>query len=221
VSGTTIGQALPTDSTSDFHSIHFLIKQLIARVNTATLVKVQSVTNNGGVSPVGSVDVLPLVNQIDGAGNPTEHVTIHGLPYFRLQGGTNAVILDPKVGDIGIAVFASRDISTVKSAKKQSNPGSFRRFNMSDGLYFGGFLNGDPQNYFEFTDGGDINIVSTGAINITSTNALTFNASNATLDSSGNLTVHGDVVATGGISLVHHVHTGVQSGTSDTSGPIG
>jgi len=142
MSDTAVGQALPTDSYSAYNATTFMIKQIVARINTATLVQVKSVTNSGGVSPVGSVDVLPLVNQVDGAGNPTEHVTVYGLPYVRIQGGTNAVIIDPKVGDIGVAVFASRDISTVKNAKKQSNPGSYRRFNMADGLYIGGVLNG-------------------------------------------------------------------------------
>ena len=154
--------------------------------------------------------MLPLVNQVDGAGNPTEHVTVYGLPYVRIQGGTNAVIIDPKVGDIGVAVFASRDISTVKNAKKQSNPGSYRRFNMADGLYIGGVLNGSPTNYVQFDNGGNINIVSTGK--------LTFSATNATLDTSGNLHVQGDVVTGTGISLNNHVHTGVQGGTS-TTGP--
>src|SRR5690349_22507119 len=161
MSGTATGQALPTDSSSVYNATHFLIRQLIARVNTATLVQVQKVTNSGGVSPVGFVDVLPLVNQVDGAGNATEHVTLYGLPYCRLQGGTNAVILDPKVGDIGVAVFSSRDISKVKSAKKQSNPGSFRRFSMADGMYVMTLLGDAPQNYVQFTDNGGINIVST------------------------------------------------------------
>jgi hypothetical protein len=210
MSDTAVGQALPTDSYSVYNVTSFMIKQLIARINTATLVQVKSVTNNGGVSPVGSVDVLPLINQVDGAGNPTEHVTVYGLPYVRIQGGTNAVIIDPKVGDIGVAVFASRDISTVKNAKKQSNPGSYRRFNMADGLYIGGVLNGSPTNYVQFDNSGNINIVSTGK--------LTFSATNATLDTSGNLHVQGDVVTGAGISLNNHVHTGVQGGTS-TTGP--
>lgn len=213
MSGTTIGQASATDASSEYNATHFLIRQLIARVNTATLVQVQKVTNNGGVSPIGFVDVLPLINQIDGDDQPTPHVTVYNLPYCRLQGGTNAVILDPKVGDIGVVVFSSRDISTVKVAKKQSNPGSRRRYSMADGIFIATVIADAPQNYVQFTDNGGINIVSTGA--------LTFSSTNATLDASGNLTVRGDVVATGGISLVHHVHTGVQGGTSTTGPAVG
>jgi hypothetical protein len=211
VSGTTYGQASVSDANNDFNATTFLVKQVLARVHTATVVQVKSVTNSGDVSPVGFVDVLPLVNQIDGFGNPTEHITVYGLPYVRVQGGTNAVILDPQVGDLGIAIFASRDISAVKSAKKQSNPGSRRRFSMSDGIYLGGILNAAPQNYVRFYSNG---------IDVKTTNKLTITASNATLDASGNLTVTGDVVASG-ISLVHHVHTGVQGGTGTTGPAVG
>ena len=45
----------------------------------------------------------PLVNMLDGAGDATEHGTIFGLHYTRLQGGANAIILDPQVDDIGWA----------------------------------------------------------------------------------------------------------------------
>lgn len=212
MSGTTAtAQALPTDSGSEYNATSFMIRQLIARINTATAVKVVSVTNSGGVSPIGTVDVLPLVNQVDGAGNPTEHVTVYGLPYCRLQGGTNAIILDPKVGDIGLVVFASRDISSVKANKGQANPGSFRRFSMSDGMYIATILSSAaPTNYIQVKDDGSVNIVSTKTV--------TFSGTNASLDANGNLHVQGDVVTGTGISLNNHVHTGVQSGTA-TTGP--
>ena len=100
------------------------------------------------------MDVQPLVNQVDGASNSTAHNVLNHLPYFRLQGGADAVIIDPKVGDIGIAVFASRDISAVSSAKKRSNPGSSRQLSMSDGLYIGGVLNGVPTQYVQFSAAG-------------------------------------------------------------------
>jgi hypothetical protein len=88
------------------------------------------------------------------AGNPIPHDVIHNLPYFRLQGGTNAVIVDPDVGDKGFAVFCSRDISAVKRTKAIANPGSSRRFNWADGLYVGGVLNGTPANYVEVSPSG-------------------------------------------------------------------
>lgn len=148
------GQQTPDDSTSDYNVVAFIINQFLGRVRTATLVQVKAVTNEGGVSPVGFIDAQPLVNQIDGVGATTPHGTIFNLPYFRLQGGTNAIILDPKVGDIGIAIIADRDISAVKTTKAVASPGSFRKFDLADGVYIGGVLNGTPDQYIGFTDDG-------------------------------------------------------------------
>ena len=144
------GQQLPGDTLGEFNATRAIAQAMIARINTCTLVQIVSVTNAGELSPVGFVDVSPLVNQLDGAAKSTPHGIVHSLPYFRLQGGANAVILDPQVGDIGIAVFADRDISAVSSAKAAANPGSGRRFDMSDGLYLGGVLNGVPSQYVQF-----------------------------------------------------------------------
>jgi hypothetical protein len=135
------------------------------------------------------------VNQVDGAGNATPHDVLHHLPYFRLQGGSDAVILDPKVGDIGLAGFASRDISSVKSTKAQANPGSARSFDMADGVYIGGMLNGVPEQYVQFTQGG---------INIVSPHAVTVNAGgDVAVTAIGNATIKAAtaVVTAGSIAL--------------------
>jgi hypothetical protein len=144
----------PGTAASDFNAQAFMVQALLKRLATCTLAKVMAVTNAGGVSPVGFVDLLPLVNQVDGAGVAVPHGTIYKCPYFRLQGGANAVILDPQVGDLGIALFADRDISSVTANKGQANPGSARRFDMADGLYLGGVLNAAPTQYVQFSDAG-------------------------------------------------------------------
>ena len=164
-SGGTPGQQQSSDGTSPFNANAFLVRMMLARLATATLVKVMAVTNDGGVEPVGFVDILPLVNMVDGDGNASPHGTIFGCPYMRVQGGADAVILDPKVGDIGIAVFASRDLSSVIANKAQSNPGSDRRYDWADGLYVGGVLNGVPQQWIRFSDDG-IELVSPTAIKL-------------------------------------------------------
>lgn len=142
--------------------LEFIITSIVNRIQTVTLVQVVEV-NATGVNPVGTVDVQPMVAQLDGTGNAHAHGIIHDLPYFRLQGGANAVIIDPKVGDIGMCGFCSRDISSVKTNKAASTPQSRRKFDYADGLYFGGFLNGLPSQYIFFKDSG-IDVVSTGKI---------------------------------------------------------
>lgn len=175
------GQAAAADGSQDFGAISFLVTQMLNRLNTCTLVRVIAVTNNGGVSPVGFVDVQPLVNQLDGNGNAVPHGQLFQLPYFRLQGGTDAVILDPKVGDIGMAAFANRDLSAVKASKQQANPGSWRTHDMADGLYFGGMLNGAPVQYVQFTEGG-INVVSPAKVEVRAPNVAVTASGAATVD---------------------------------------
>lgn len=202
------GLQTPNSGQGEFNAITFLVRQILNRVSTATLVKVVSVTNSGGVSPVGFVDTQPLVNQLDGYGNAVPHGVLHHLPYMRIQGGANAVIIDPQVGDIGIAVFADHDISSVAANKSQSNPGSMRRFDMADGVYIGGLLNGTPTQFVAFAAGG---------ITITSPNQITLTAPAVQIN--GTVTVTGDLTAAG-TSVHTHKHGGVQSGTSQTGVPV-
>ncbi|MFJ3048519.1 oxidoreductase [Herbaspirillum chlorophenolicum] len=175
------GQQGPSSAASDFNLQQFMIRQVTGEMNTATIVQVLAVTNDGDLSPVGFVDVLPLVSQVDGYGNATPHGVINGVPYSRLQGGQNAVILDPVVGDLGIAVFADRDISSVKANKGAATPGSRRRNDMADGMYIGGLLNGVPSQYVQFNASG---------INVVSPQKITLSAPQVEIDASTSLTVN-------------------------------
>lgn len=158
-----VGQDVAANVGSDFNAREFHVKQLMRMMSTATLVKVVKNTVAGVVGPVGFVDVEPLVNMLDGDDKAYEHGTVYSLPYFRLQGGADkAVIMDPKPGDIGMVVFADRDISSVKKNKARSNPGSRRRFDMADGMFVGCFLSGTPTSYVQFMDDGSIKISPNG-----------------------------------------------------------
>lgn len=151
------GQQEPNDSSSDFNKIAFLVRQMMARMSTMKLVIVKAVTpaeGDGDAKIAGTVDVLPLVNQIDGGGNSTPNGTVFGIPWSRVQGGKNAIICDPEVDDIGYVVVSDRDISAVKSTRKQANPGSFRKFDLADGIYVGGALNVAPDQYLVFKSDG-------------------------------------------------------------------
>jgi hypothetical protein len=136
------GQMGLSDTTSPFNSLTFHIRQELGQVRTGIPVKIIAV-HGGGVGPAPTVDVQPVINQIDGQGNQTPHSTIFGVPVIRSQGGTGAVIMDPKEGDVGHMVVSDRDISSLKSSQgAQSNPGSFRRHDLADGVYHGAALNG-------------------------------------------------------------------------------
>lgn len=194
----------PNDSQGQYNQVSFIVQSILANVQTASLVKVIACSNDGGLSPVGTVDVKVLTNIQTAVGVAIPHGVIYGLPYFRIQGGINAIILDPQPGDIGAAVFCSRDISSVVAAKAQANPDSKRLFDWSDGLYFGGMLNGVPQQYVQFNDDG---------ITLVSPTKVTIQAPAIDIDGGGETTIDGKV-------FLLHTHTGVQTG-GGTSGPVG
>lgn len=238
-----VGQLKPSSTWGEFNNISFVIQQAIAKLQTATLVRIDKCTNEGELSPVGFVDVTPMVNQIDGAGNPVPHVTIFNVPYFRLQGGKNGIIIDPSPGDIGIAVFASRDLTKVKATKKQGNPGSHRQYSFSDALYIGGVLNVQPEQYIQFNTSG-IKVFSPAKILLEAPNielkadTVEINASTVDINASSSVTMttpiftlNGEMETTGGITaagevsgvgilMSTHAHSGVTAGGDITGGPV-
>ena len=176
---------------SPYNAISFIIQQAIReQVNTAIVCKVVGVSD-------GYVDVLPLVGQISGKGEAVAPTTLYKLPFMRYHAGVAAVILDPVPGDIGLAIFATKDCSNVKKGTTEpQQPASFRGNTMANGFYVGGFLNKAPTVSIELTQSGAVNIVAPGGVNI-----------------AGSVTVLGDVVASGK-SLVNHTHMGVHGETS-------
>ncbi len=224
-------QTVESDATG-YNAVSFIAQMLINGMATATLVRVMAVTNNGDLSPVGLVDIQPLINQIDGFGKAIPHSIIHNCPYFRLQGGANAVVLDPQVGDTGVAIFSDKDMSKVianqvsngGAASSPDNPDSGRRFSFSDGLYLGGFLNGTPTQTVQFSSAG---------ITLTSPTSVIINAPtiilNGAVTATSTMNVATSVVSPlvsgttnvlfGGKSAASHTHGGVQVGGGNTGAP--
>jgi hypothetical protein len=152
------------DSSGGPLETEFILERLIGRAYTMTLVKVGEV-QPGGTGPVGFLSATDLIQQMNGNNEGIPNVPMENLPYFRLQGGGNAIIIDPKPGDIGLAVFARRDITVAKQNKTEGPPPSLRSHDVSDGLYIGGLLNGAPSQWIQFLDSG-INIKATSTLTI-------------------------------------------------------
>lgn len=232
---TAVGTQQPRDTATQYGALQFVIESTLKRMQTCMPVKVVAVSNDGGVTPVGTVNVVPLVNQVTGDGQAVPHAVIFNIPYFRLQGGANAIILDPQVDDIGLCVFASRDISAVKAdpaaavANGGANPGSARTYNFADGIYIGGILNGTPTQFVRFTADGlyivspELVRVEAPVVEIQASERATIQAPVIELigqveHSGGDIDSEGDVLADG-VSLHNHVHGGVQSGGNSTDPP--
>jgi hypothetical protein len=183
---------VPSDNASEVGRLQLMIRTALSGLRTSMPVKVVSVTNSGGVSPIGYVDVQPLVGAMDGAGVVWPHGVIHNVPYMRIQGGANAIILDPQVGDIGIASVCDRDISAVKASKGAAPPGSIRKHDFSDMVYLMTIIAEAPTQYIRFHSGG-IDIAAPGQTIAITSAALTHNGTNIS-----NTHVHGGVTPGGG-----------------------
>ena len=207
------------DTVSQHGVLKFAIKMALGRVRTALPVKVMAVTA-GGAADQWAVDIQPIVNQVDGAGNGVAHKTIKGIPVANLSGVNGSVSVKPAVGDLGFIVCADRDMSAAIKAKGAANPSSRRMHDLCDAVYYGGFggLN-TSANQVLITDSG---------ITLNSAKTVTINAPNgATI--TGNVTVTGTITATGSITAGHggadqvglqtHKHSGVSTGGGSTLAP--
>lgn len=170
-----------------------LILSLIKDVRTAIPVKVVAVHPGAGTPPaIGTVDVQPLVQTIDGSGKLWSLDVTYGAQFCRIQAGGNAVIADPGVGDIGIAVACDRDISSVIASQGLAGPGSARTHDISDLVYLFSISPAALLQYIWFAAG--INIQSPAVT--TSGNLSVGTGANGTLtDSTGQVaTVQGGII---------------------------
>ncbi|MCX5617008.1 baseplate assembly protein [Bombella sp. TMW 2.2559] len=182
------------------------IQDHIRKIGPSMLVQVKAV-KAGAASITGMVDVQPMVHQQDKQGKAHPRQIIHNVPYLRIQGGSSALIIDPKPGDIGFIVISGRDHTHAVTTRQPSPPASFRQFAMQDCVYVGGFLNNGPDQFIQATDSG-WRIVTPGTVSIEAGKVT----ANCDIETSGD-------VKAGGISLKQHTHGGVQSGGSKTSPP--
>ncbi|MCX5616993.1 baseplate assembly protein [Bombella sp. TMW 2.2559] len=187
-------------------SIDRRIDGRIRDLGPSMLVQVMAV-HAGEASITGTVDVQPMVHQQDALGRAYPRQMIHNVPYLRIQGGTSALIIDPKPGDIGFIIISGRDHTHAVTTREPAPPASFRQFSMEDCVYVGGFLNNGPDQFIQATDSG-WRIVTPGTVSIEAGKVT----ANCDIETSGD-------VKAGGISLKQHTHGGVQSGGSRTSPP--
>jgi phage baseplate assembly protein gpV len=211
---------------TDYQRLTFVIMQLLGRVITIVPVRVVAVYGAGTLTSCPTVDVQPLLDQRTGDDVGVSHVTVFGVPAWRLQSGTVAVVVDPNQGDVGLMLVAYRDTSNLRAADKASpgslqggsktyQTGSAAQFDWGSGFYLGGWLNGAASQYIQLTS--SLCKIVAPSINL---NGLTIDSS-GNLSTSGNITTTGGNVTAGSIDLKTHVHTGVTTGSGSTGPPTG
>lgn len=205
-----------------------LILSLIKDVRTTIPVKITAVHPGQGTPPqIGTVDVQPLVQTVDGNGKLWSLGVTYGAQALRIQAGATAIIVDPAVGDVGLAVACDRDISSVIAAMGIAGPGSARTHDISDLVYLFTLVSATaPARYIWGKPNGDITALTDGTLTlqgaqinligpVTQTNGDVTMGSKLTIP---NVAATTDVTVPNG-SVNSHVHAGVTTGTGDT-GPM-
>ena len=182
------------------NALDFFTDQKLKSIFTCDIVKVINVDEK-------TVDIQPLVYQVNGDNEIMKQEPIYGVPYCRQQAGMNGIILKPQVGDLGVVVYARRDISSVISSGGENVPDTRRFLSENDAIYLCSIASimSQPTRFIEFTESG---------ISITPNTKLTIN---------GDVEVTGTVTAqdciSGTISGKTHTHGGVTSGGDSTGAP--
>lgn len=233
------GALYPNGPDGDYNDLVFKMQSVLMKANTCQPVVVTAV-RGGGLGPVGFIDCRIAVQQLTGNGQTVDNAILSNVPYHRYQGGKNAVIIDPEIGDMGLVCFAQRDISGVKNVRGISPPGSRRFMSISDGVYVAAMLNATPIQYIWFNDDGilvfspkkitleasDVEINASSSTSINSP-VITMNGQFAQGGGSyggdaaiaGTITAGADVKA-GNISLANHLTSNVQPGSGTSGKPI-
>lgn len=156
------------DTLDDLNALMYIIRgQIENSVNTIDIVRVLNVNDDN------TIDVIPVIKDINASREPIDEAPIYGVRYIRFQYGQNAITVAPKVNDVGLLLVCKKDISAYDSGMVATKI----KYNPTNGIYLGGLCgaNQTPTQYIHFEDD-KIDIVGTGVINI---NAPTVNV-NAT-----------------------------------------
>lgn len=154
-----------------------------------------------------TVDLQPAIQAVLKDNSFVSLPQIFDIPVLELGGAGLSIKIPLQAGDTGIVIFCDRDISLFKQEKKNTQPNTLRKHDLSDGIFV-------PM---RFGNSGSSNIL------IQSEDGNTqFEVTSSGINIKGNITVDGEITATDvktdtGISLKTHKHLDVTTG-QETSG---
>ena len=176
---------------SEYNVLDFVIRSIVCGLVNTIPVRVDKVERPAEGGGAGYLSATPLIKMRSAKGDALDVVSIPKLRWFRLQHGTAAIIVDPKPGDIGLAVFAQQDVSALNGGSEPIQPGSFRCYSISDGFYFGGFWGQKPTTFIRIEDNGQVTVTAPQSVVVNSID-VTVNASGSTKIDSPSVTITGD-----------------------------
>lgn len=197
-------------------TLMLLIDEALANLHTCTIAKVVKVNES-------TVNCKPVTNRVVD-GKSIELPEFANVPVLFLQGGTSYTAYPIAVGDYALLLFTERCFDSWYNGQDFASPLQYRMHDYSDGIAIVGVNPlskaiaiptkikqiGDTEQEGDYTRNGDM--VHTGAFTINGDLTL-----NGNLICSGNITCA--TLTVGGVDMTNHVHGGVATGTSTTTGP--
>ncbi|QCE32924.1 hypothetical protein FAI41_04570 [Acetobacteraceae bacterium] len=169
--------------------------------------KVEEIHSNG-TGEAGTVDVKPLLNLQTQDGKSLEQSVLYNVPYFRLQGGDSALIIDPQKGDIGQLILNGRDVSGLSSESDPNKPASFRLFDPNDCFFLPALFGKAAEQYiFSNKNGWTIHAKDTANI-VLEGKEITISGN---LKIKGNVSIEGDLTVKGKITAEEDILAGAQN----------
>ena len=185
--------------------VELLKKNIFFNLNVclpATVTKYNSSNNTVSLQP--AIQVVLTDNTF------LDMPQIFDIPVLELGGKGLSVKIPLEAGDTGIVVFCDRDITLFKQEKKNTQPNTLRKHDLSDGIFI-------PM---RFGSAGSSNIL------IQSNDGATqFEITSSGINVKGNITVDGEITATDvktttNVSLKNHIHSGGTGQGGNTGTPI-
>lgn len=200
------------------------------------IIQSTNIASNGQIAAVVQLAISGVMQSKDGSISSANYPLLHDVPIVWQRGGNCTLTFPIAQGDECLVVFAARCIdSWWQSGGVNNVPAEARMHDMSDGFAICGpfskatqisnvstttvqLRSNDGEAYVELDPAGHIvNIKAPGGINITGPVTVT-----GTITASQTIKSSTDVQAgSSDISLVNHVHSGVQSGGSNTGAAQG
>ena len=162
--------------------------------------------------------IKPLVMLGTTDGQKISRAQLSNIPVFRFGGGGFFIRFPVKAGDFGWLKATDRDMSLImQRGGLEDWPNTLRQHSFSDGMFFPDTLKSwviDGANadalVIQSLDGSVCVSLHSGKVKIEATD----------IEVVGNMSVTGTMTNNGVNIGSSHVHSGVQSGTSNTGGPL-
>lgn len=174
--------------------------------------------------------VAPAITSASSNGETINLPELSDVPVCTAGGGGFAASFPLVQGDTGWLLFCDRDISLFKASGVISPANTDRLHNLADAVFLPDImgkanLSASNAAVWQTYDGSVRVEISETGISVTGNTAVNGDLSVAgdlsvtgEIDAQGDITAQGDVRA-GAISLLTHVHGGVQGGSGTTGGP--